>query len=54
MENILVLSIDVKTGKAQGVWNGEGETYDTVEETKELLQTLIEELPLKDKEELFS
>ena len=53
MENILLISIDVKTGKAQAVWNGEGETYDTAEETKELLQTLIEELPLKDKEELF-
>lgn len=53
MENILVLSIDVKTGKAQAVWNGEGETYDSVEELKDVLQTLIEELPLKDKEELF-
>lgn len=53
MENILVLCIDVKTGKAQGVWGGEGETYNTLEETKEVLQVLIEELPLKDKEELF-
>lgn len=54
MENILVLSIDVKTGKAQAVWDGEGESYDSVEETKEVLQAIIEELPLKDKEELFS
>lgn len=53
MENILVISIDVKTGKAQGVWNGEGETYDSVEETRELLQALFEDLPFNDKEDLF-
>lgn len=53
MENILVLSIDVKTGKAQAVWDGEGETYDSLEETRELLQALFEDLPFNDKEDLF-
>lgn len=53
VENNLVLSIDVITGKSQVMWCGEGETCDSLEETKELLQTLLEELPLEEGQSLY-
>lgn len=53
MENNLVLSIDLITGKSQVMWWGEGEFCDSLEETKELLQTLLDELPLEEGQSLY-